>query len=331
MPTTLVKPFAGKAAASQVEAWGIAAVLADASPWTGKGVTVAVLDTGIDAAHPAFKGVSIKQKDFTGSGNGDKHGHGTHCAGTILGRDVGGKRIGVARGVQRVLVGKVLDDDGNGDTGMIVDAINWALQEGAQVISMSLGFDFPGFVREMQDGGYDVELATSMALERYRANLRTFDALMQYVRANEVLSGGTVIVAASGNESRVDKNPDFKIAASLPAASEGVISVGALQQDQKKYRVATFSNIYPQVSAPGVEILSARIGGGLQSMSGTSMACPHVAGVAALWWQKITEEGNITPKATAIVDRLRTMARTDMLAKGSAREDYGAGMVTAPQ
>jgi subtilisin family serine protease len=196
---------------------------------------------------------------------------------------------------------------------------------------MSLGFDFPGSVREKVDEGYDVELATSIALERYRANLRAFDALMQYVRASEALSVGAVIVAASGNESRADTNPDFKIAASLPAASEGVISVGALQQDQKKYRVAPFSNIYPQVCAPGVEILSAKTGGGLASMSGTSMACPHVAGVAALWWQKITEEGKITPKATAIVDRLRAMSRTDVLSKGSARDDYGAGMVTAPR
>lgn len=330
MSTKLVRPLAARAAASATEAWGIAAILADQSRWTGEGITVAVLDTGIDAGHPAFKGVTIKQKDFSGSGNGDRNGHGTHCAGTILGRDVKGKRIGIARGVKRVLVGKVLDDDGRGDTSMILDAINWALQEGAQVISMSLGFDFPGLVREWEEDDWPTELATSTALERYRTNLRAFDKLMEYVQASEERTNGAVIVAASGNESRVDEKPDFKIATSLPAAALGVISVGALQPDKKRFRVAPFSNIYPQISAPGVDILSAKVGGGLQTMSGTSMACPHVAGVAALWWQKIAEEGKIRPRATAVVDRLRAMARPDVLATGSANEDYGAGMVTAP-
>jgi subtilisin family serine protease len=331
MPTKLVKPFTGRARGSAAEAWGIAAVLADTTPWTGEGVTVAVLDTGIDAKHPAFKGITIKQKDFTGTGNGDRNGHGTHCAGTICGRDVAGKRIGIARGVKRVLVGKVLDDDGSGDTGMIIDAINWAVREGAQVISMSLGFDFPGLVRQWTDRKWPVELATSTALELYRANLRAFDSLMDFVRANEALSNGTVIVAASGNESKADKKPDYKIAASIPAAAFGIISVGALAQDKDRFRVAPFSNIFPQISAPGVEILSARTGGGLESMSGTSMACPHVAGIAALWWQKIIEEARVSPKAAAVVDRLRGEARTDVFARGSAMADYGAGMATAPQ
>ena len=88
----------------------------DRSTWTGEGVTVAVLDTGIDSKHPAFAGVDIVEKDFTGTGNGDRQGHGTHCAGTIFGRDVDGKRIGVARGVKRALIGKVLGDEGGGDS-----------------------------------------------------------------------------------------------------------------------------------------------------------------------------------------------------------------------
>jgi hypothetical protein len=61
------------------------------------------------------------------------------------------------------------------------------------------------------------------------------------------------------------------------------------------------------------------------------MACPHVAGIAALWWQKIIEEARVSPKAAAVVDRLRGEARTDVFARGSAMDDYGAGMATAPQ
>ena len=106
---------------------------------------MAVLDTGIDAAHAAFAGVSIVERDFTGEGNGDQHGHGTHCAGTIFGRDVQNTRIGVAPGVTKAFIGKVLGTNG-GASDEIVNAIQWAVDQGAHVISMSLGMDFPGFV-----------------------------------------------------------------------------------------------------------------------------------------------------------------------------------------
>src|SRR5262245_41411346 len=94
--TSLIRPLAAAAGGAQ-EVWGLAAVKADTSPFTGKGVTIAVLDTGINKDHPAFAEIAdqIVQKDFTGAGDGDKQGHGTHCAGTIFGRAVDGKRIGV--------------------------------------------------------------------------------------------------------------------------------------------------------------------------------------------------------------------------------------------
>ncbi|GAA4288252.1 S8 family serine peptidase [Georgenia daeguensis] len=179
MPTRLIFPVAKPRAVTAVEAgpaWGVAAVGADRSLRTGAGVTVAVLDTGIDVAHPAFAGATVVEEDFTGSGNGDVQGHGTHCAGTVLGRDVDGARIGVAPGVGRVLAGKVLGDDGSGDSTMLFNGIQWALREGAHVISMSLGFDFPGLVQRLVDDGWPADLATSAALEGYRANLRMFDA-----------------------------------------------------------------------------------------------------------------------------------------------------------
>ena len=135
MPISLIEPCdanlpAGVAAAT--DAWGIPAVKADTSPFTGDGVVVAVLDTGIDKSHPAFAGVDIIEKDFSGSGDGDRNGHGTHCAATIFGRDVNGKRVGIARGVKKALIGKVLADNGGGNSDMIFRGMQWALEPGAQ-------------------------------------------------------------------------------------------------------------------------------------------------------------------------------------------------------
>jgi subtilisin family serine protease len=329
MPTSLIKPLEGRFAAVN-NAWGIAAVKADASSCTGDGVVVAILDTGIDKTHPAFNGVDITEQDFSGSGNGDHQGHGSHCAGTIFGRDVGGTRIGIARGVKRALIGKVLTDNGSGDSDMIFRGIQWAIEQGANVVSMSLGFDFPGMVKQATDSGWPADLATSNALEAYRANLRMFDSLMQMTRAMAAFKAGTVIVAAAGNESRTNVNPDYKIAASLPAAAEGVVSVGALQPADGKYSVAFFSNTFPQVAAPGVDILSVKLAGGLRTLSGTSMACPHVAGVAALWWDNLRKSGFVSPTAQLVLSKLLAAARTDPFAPGVAIADRGAGLVTAP-
>ena len=134
----LIAPV-GKAAkpAATATAWGVTAVGADTSPFTGAGIVVAVLDTGIDAAHPAFAGVQLVTKNFTSEGPSDLHGHGTHCAGTIFGRDVGGTRIGVARGVKRALIGKVLGQ-GGGSSDKIVNAINWAVESGAQFVNVGV-------------------------------------------------------------------------------------------------------------------------------------------------------------------------------------------------
>jgi subtilisin family serine protease len=241
--------------------WGVTAVGADTSSRTGAGVVASILDTGIDASHPAFTGVDLVEEDFSGSGNGDRQGHGTHCAGTVLGRDVDGNRIGVAPGVTKALIGKVLGDDGSGDSDMIFRGIQWAVQEGAQVISMSLGFDFPGLVKRLVNAGWPVDLATSAALEAYRANLRMFDALMEVVRSRSAFGPGAILVAAAGNESKRNVDPDFEIAAGLPAAAEGVVSVGALQEGAAGLTVASFSNTFPQISGPGVGVLSAKAGG----------------------------------------------------------------------
>lgn len=327
MSTRLIKPLSIKPAGDG-DAWGIAAIGADLSPYTGDGVTVAVLDTGIDTAHPAFDGMVLDFEDFTGSGKHDGNGHGTHCAGTIFGRDVSGRRIGIARGVKKALIGKVLGDDGGGSSEMIFEALQWAQRERANVISMSLGFDFPGTVQRKVDAGWPIDLATSQALEAYRGNLRMFDALMMMFKAQSAFNSSPIVIAAAGNESRRNVNAEYKIAASVPAAADGVISVAAACQLDTKYGIADFSNSFAHLAAPGVDILSAWPGGTLQLLDGTSMACPHVAGVAALWWERAVKEG--APTVSAAVSAQLTSTARKLFASQFNSSDFGFGFITAP-
>jgi subtilisin family serine protease len=331
MATALIRPVEVLSAMTAIEAWGIRAIGADESNYTGDGVVVAVLDTGIDKSHPAFGGTPIVEQDFSGAGNGDRQGHGTHCAGTIFGRDVDGTRIGIARGVKKALIGKVLTDTGTGSSEMIFRGIQWALEQDAKVISMSLGFDFPGSVKRMVDAGLPTEAAVSNALEVYRSNLRFFDALMQMVKTRAAFRDTAVVVAASGNESNRTRNPPYTVATSLPAAAEGVISVAALGRTAGgQLDIAAFSNTMPQVAAPGVDILSAKVGGGLRTLSGTSMACPHVAGVAALWWEALGKSGAVTPSASLVMANILSRARTEGFEPTATPIDRGYGIVAAP-
>lgn len=308
--------------------WGVRAVGADKSAYDGSGIVAAILDSGIDATHEAFLGLDLDTRDFTGTGEADTSGHGTHCAGVIFGRGVGGARIGIAPGITKALVGKVLSDKAPTTSDKLAEAILWARGQGAQIISLSLGFDFPGYVEHLVgEKGLPVAVATSLALEGYLANVRLFESLFDYLQKLDPLQP-LLVAAAAGNESDRDAKPSYTIGVSPPAISAGIVSVGALRQGRSGLVVAPFSNSRPDLVAPGVDIVSAGVNGGTAVMSGTSMATPHVAGVAALWLQKLSEHR--PPRSNVLSAKLIASGSLRQLASRSDPLDVGSGLVGAP-
>ena len=308
-------------------AWGIRAVGADTSPFDGRGVVVAILDTGIARDHAAFAGMDLIEKDFTGCGNGDTQGHGTHCAGTIFGRDAKGMRIGVARGVHKALIAKVLGEDGGGSE-QIISAVKWSLENGANIISMPLGIDFSAYVNRLATvDNFPPALAATRGHEAYRMNVQLFEQVSALIHERASIHEPCMIVCAAGNRSRLPIDPAFDAAVS---SHPGLISVAALsQRSAAGFKIAYFSLRGADLSAPGLDIVSAKRNGGLTVMSGTSMAAAHVAGVAALWAEKLKSLGHFNlPNWTAhVIERCHTTG----FAIPFNSADVGAGMVRAPQ
>lgn len=331
-PVQLIAPAARSTSslpAMPQVAWGIQAVGADESAWDASPISVAVLDTGIDSGHEAFAGMNLVECDFTGEGAGDQNGHGTHCAGIIFGRTVNKARYSVAPTIKRALIGKVLNSRGGGTTKALLQAIMWALTEGAHIITMSLGIDFPRYVKELTEKGTPVELATSKALEGYRDTIRLFDQLAGLVKAAGPITSSALLLAAAGNASHREGKPPYDLHVEPPAAADGIVSVGALEQtgdSARPLKVAAFSNSGPSVAAPGVDVLSAKAGGGYIEMSGTSMATPHAAGVAALWAAKmLAEDGSVD--IDELTGQVVAGARRP---PGLERIDVGTGLIQAP-
>ncbi len=329
VPTTPILPLsAGPAAGNaHVVDWGIRAVGADRSPYSGAGVTVAVLDSGICRSFPCFSGVAIVERNFSDdAADGDLTGHGTHSAAKIFGRDVDGARVGVARGVTKALAGKVIGAR-RVSSEALANAISWAAREGAHVISISATLDFPAYVEDLVEGdGFPRPIATAMALDTYRLNLHLFETLIDTVSAQPL-----VVVAAAGNQSRADVDLRFRVAVAPPAVAHNVVSVAALQQDPGDGRLflASFSNIGASIAAPGVGIRSVDRIGQLALFSGTSTAAPHVAGVAALWYEKLAAAGPVT--SAMLRAQLLHSAITEPFKPGLGRAEVGAGLITAPR
>ncbi len=327
MPLMLIQGLRAADAGPAGDSWAMGLIGADTSPWSGEDVTVAVLDTGIDAGHEAFKGVAITQQNFTTDDSTDTDGHGTHCAGTIFGRDVDGRRIGVARGVTKALIGKIIGENSPAHTDVVARALNWAMMNGADVISMSIGMDFPGF-REQLVTKYKLNdrAATSLALDAYRANVALFDNLSRGALGAPGLTPGSVVACAAGNES---DSPRYTISSSPPGNAAEFVSVAALARPvDGTPRLAPFSNVRAKLAAPGVGIVSARRGGGMISLDGTSMATPHVAGIACLWMEKLRKQGRVS-ESRNVIEQMRKSALP--LTPLVSEEDVQWGQAYAPQ
>jgi subtilisin family serine protease len=331
LPLKLYRPVSVHSSVTKDSyAWGIKAVGANQSFYSGLGATIAILDTGINIDHEAFARIreNVVQADFTKEGDGDTNGHGTHCAGIAFGDKVAGCHIGVAPGISRALIGKVFGCQ-VASTATLASAIDWAVKKGANIISMSLGINYLAFVHRLVEKGYPMDLALSMTLQAHQDTLDLFAA----IAARTSLCGHPVVIlSAAGNASRANENPQFVFGLEPPAAAKGIISVAALQSNgDGGYAVAHFSNGGARVAAPGVDVISADAAStsGIIAMSGTSMATPHVAGIAALWYECLSKSHSADLTTQLLTDRLIGSGSLANIPSERIR-DVGTGLVQAP-
>jgi subtilisin len=281
--------------------WGLQATAVHTSRFTGQGIKVAILDTGIDLTHPDFRGRAITTATFTGVPVQDVHGHGTHCAGTACGSQrpaTGVRRYGVASSAQ-IFAGRVFDNSQprpKAPTGAVIAGIEWAAANGCRVVSLSLGIPI-------------------------NQKIQQFERPIQ-----RALAAGTLVVAAAGNNAMRPGNPGF---VEPPANADAAMAVAAID---RRLQIASFSARSSQltgqggivnVAAPGVAVFSSFpvTLGSHALLDGTSMATPHVAGIAALWAQSTAESG------AALWSRVLQSVRPLPLLS----IDVGNGLSQAPQ
>lgn len=278
--------------------WGLQATKVTQSQQSGKSVPIAVLDTGFDLQHPDFKNRSLSAQSFvSGQTAQDGHGHGTHCTGTTSGpqrppNPPGSHRYGTAH-ESNIRIGKVLSNQGSGTDTNILAGINWAIATGARVISMSLG-----------------------------ANIRQVSQRYEQV-GRRALARGSLIVAAAGNHAnRAQNNFGFVV---VPANSPSIMAVGAIDNQQRIANFSARSNPVRggqvDIAGPGVAVYSSwPMTQRYHTINGTSMATPHVAGIAAMWSQRSGATG--ASLWSLLVRNAQRLALPST--------DVGAGLVQAP-
>ena len=260
----------------------------------GTGIKIAVLDTGIDYTHPDLAANYGGGWDFVNNDADpfDDNFHGTHVAGSIAARDDDAGVIGVAPEAT-IYALKVLDQNGNGSFSGVISALDWSVQHGIQITSNSYGSSTnPG-------------------------------TIVQQAFANAA-NAGLLHVAAAGNTGNCAGTGDTVI---FPAKYDSVIAVAAIDSTDT---VACFSSHGPKVelAAPGVAVTSTVPGGGYNTFNGTSMATPHVSGVAALVLARGVADTNANGR---INDELRSILTQTAQDLGAAGRDtrYGFGLVDA--
>jgi subtilisin len=258
-PLSLIRPETVAAARLTAKyTWGIEA-LGVPELWkeglTGKGIRIGHLDTGVDGKHPTMKGAIHKFTEFDDFGREvkpapkpyDSDEHGTHTAATIAGRPVGGRHVGVAPGAK--LVSAIVIEGGQ-VVARVLGGMDWAVGNKVRILSMSLGF---------------------------RGWWEDFIPLMSILRARSVLP-----VFAVGNEGPGTSRSPGNYPEALSVGAYGENGKIAYFSSSQRFRRKTQPEV-PDLVAPGVGVLSAKPGGReYQSMDGSSMATPHVAGLAAL-------------------------------------------------
>lgn len=288
----------GKVSDSAFATWGLIATRTTACRYTGRGVRIAVLDTGLDAGHPDFAGRGIRAQSFIpGRSVADGSGHGTFCAGIAAGaqqpRDA--PRYGVAHAAD-LCIAKVLDDDAEGTDGNVIAGIDWAVRNECAVISLSLG-------TPVQPGD-------------------SYPQIYEQAAAR-ALAAGSLLIAPAGNTS---ERPDNIAPVDYPANCPSIVSVGAVDRN---FAVAPFSNGglndnggEVNLVAPGIAIVSAAPCPALyQTGSGTSTAAPFVAGIAALLAEAHPQVRGAQLRAL-LVKAIRPLSHPV--------RDVGAGLVQAP-
>jgi subtilisin len=297
-PIGLIRPTQARAVALRAtRTWGLVS-LGVPSLWaqglTGKGVLVGHLDTGVDGGHPSLRTCIAHFAEFDLLGRQvvpdpsphDTGDHGTHTAGTIAGHPVDGRNFAVAPGAT---LASAIVIEGGQVVARIIGGMDWAVGQGVRVLSMSLGL---------------------------RGLVEDFRVLTRILRDRGILP-----VFAVGNEGPGTSRS--------PGNYPEVVSVGAMDRSR---RVASFSSsqrfaqpdsVVPDLLAPGVGVVSARPGGGFQSMNGTSMATPHMAGLAALL---------LEAEPTATVDKLeQALLESCALEPGESPDRAGHGLPNGPR